>query len=128
MQADPVYVCLHLPNGKRIAFPVNVDDYTGLQPTGVYDAILPSGVNSSIAIQFQNATTYSGYLYNDGTQQVSDVYSFVIQIDKGTVISIGSDNANTCSSGCTNGTCRNVSGDSNCFHPVNTTVTTGNDK
>ncbi len=92
-----------------MAFPVKVDDYTGIKPTGVYDALRPGNtgtINSSITIQFQNTTVKSGYLYNEGSQQVSDIYSFVIRTDKGKVLSIDSDNENTCQNGCGTGTCR----------------------
>lgn len=106
---------------------MKVDDYTGIKPTGVYDALRPGNtgsINSSITLQFQNSTTSSGYLYHEGNQEVSGIYSFVIRTDKGVVLSIDSDNHNNCQSGCS-GTCRTVSSDSNCFRPVNTTLTSG---
>jgi len=66
-----------------------VDDYTGVNPTGVFDALRPGNtgtINSSITLQFQNSTVSSGYLYNNGSQLVSNIYSFVIRTDKGNVL------------------------------------------
>jgi hypothetical protein len=114
--------CLHLSNGRRLAFPVKVDKYSGLKPSGVYQALRPNSslVNSSIMVQFKNETTKSGYLYGENsTQQVSDIYSFVIRTEKGRVLSIESDNPASCKAGCNN--CRTVDNDQNCYRDTDDT-------
>ncbi len=91
---EPAILCLHfLPSNQRMAFNVTVDKYSALHANNTYQLMAPSP--TTILLQLENTQLDSlpeGYPYITAAQKISNIYSFVVRIEKGVFVNITDDN------------------------------------
>jgi len=91
---DEAIICIHFyPFNSRIAFKTKVDQYEMLTITGGYLFSVKSQKDMNFIAQIGNySTPHPSLYYNITNNSYSQLFNFVIKLDKGKIIGVNWDN------------------------------------